>query len=340
MRRAQPTHSTPRTSLHGPRSIAIAALLLAATAAFTGCTTMGTSGSGGSAPDIQQVAPDSGEAGTTDDGTNADRSVVSTASISLISPDPADVTERVAEITTDAGGRVDTRTDSPATTDSPASGSLVVRIPSDRLDDALDEIKATGELRHSSLNATDVTDQVTDLDARVTALRASVARLLALIDGASSTADLIELESALSERQAELDSLEAQRDSLGDAIEYATVQVEITSPDAVAGAAPGDFWGGIVVGFSALVAFFSGLLVVLGILLPWLVLLALLAGGVLLVVRRRRPARTESPSAPQQPSDTNLYGPGQGPDVVPPRPTLPVEQPRSTSSDQTPDTTG
>ncbi|GGE83797.1 hypothetical protein GCM10011313_02790 [Mycetocola zhadangensis] len=263
--------------------------------------------------------------------------MVSTAYVTLISPNPADVTEQVVVITTDAGGRVDTRTDSPATTDSPASGSLIVRIPSDRLEKALDEIKSTGELRHSSLNATDVTDQVTDLDARVTALRASVARLLALIDGASTTADLIELETALSERQAELDSLEAQRDSLGDAVEYATVDVEITSPGAVGGAAPGDFWGGIVIGFSALVSFFSGLLVVLGILLPWLILLGLIAGGALLILRRRR-RRTGNSPALKQPSDTNLYSPGQGADTAPPRPSLPVETPRSTSSEQKPDT--
>ncbi|MCP2030205.1 hypothetical protein L1277_000269 [Okibacterium sp. HSC-33S16] len=305
--------------------------ILAATTVLAGCTA-GGGPSGGSAPDIAQLSP--GDGGVRTETGDTDRSVVSTASVSLISSDPAKDTERIVTIVTDAGGRVDNRTDSPATIDTPASGSLTVRIPANRLESALTAIKEIGELRHSSLSSTDVTDQAIDLDARVTALRASTTRLLALIDRASTTADLIQLESALSERQADLDSLEAQRDALTDAVEYATVQVEVQSPAAVAGAAPGDFWGGIVVGFTSLVAFFSGLLVVLGILLPWLILLGLMAAAVWFGLRRRRAAPVE----PVQPADTNSYSPGQATEPsAPPRPPLPPEHSRTTPHNQTPD---
>jgi hypothetical protein len=309
--------------------------VLAVTAILTGCTAGVSSDSGSSVPDVAQVAPDAG--GARDEAATADRSVVSTASVAVTSSDPAADTERIVTIVTDAGGRVDNRTDSPATSDAPAFGSLRVRIPAERLDESLTEIKAIGQLRQSSLSSTDVTEQATDLDARVTALRASVTRLLALIDRASTTADLIQLESALSERQAELDSLEAQRDALTDAVEYATVQVDIQSPTAVAGAAPGDFWGGIVVGFTSLITFFSGLLVVLGVLLPWAILAGLIAAVVWLAVRRRRRRMPLSPPV-LQPTDTNAYSPGSGPDATaPPRPPLPTETPRTTPESQTPD---
>jgi hypothetical protein len=320
------------TSLVGARRLAIVALC-AATAALTGCTAGSASNSGETAPGVQQVAP--GEGGAQDADSPTDRAVVSTASVSLSSADPATATEQVVTIATDASGRVDSRTDSPATQNSPASGSVTVRIPSDELDDALAEIKAVGDLRHASLSSTDVTDQVTDVEARVTALRASVDRLLALIGRASTTADLIQLESALSERQAELDSLEAQRDVLGDAVEYATVQVEVSSPGAVAGTTPGDFWGGIVVGFTALVGFFSGLLVVVGILVPWLILLALLVGVIWLIYRRRHSTPAAEPlTAPEQSANSGSAS------AVPPRPALPTENARTIQPDQKPDITG
>ena len=309
------------------RLLALVGLLAAATA-LTGCTAGNSASSGSAIPDIQQVAPGEGELGTRDADATTGRDVVSTASVSLTSADPVEAAEQAVLITTDAGGRVDNRTDSPATVNSPASASLTLRIPADNLDDALTEIKAVGDLRHASLNSTDVTDQVTDLDARITALRASVNRLLALIERATTTTDLIALETALSERQADLDSLEAQRDAVGDAIDFATVQVDISSPGAVAGAAPGDFWGGIVVGFTALVGFFSGLLVVLGILLPWLILLALLAAVAWQIVRRRRsgPARHPAPRPDVSGPERGAENP-QPETVVPPRPPLPSEHP-------------
>lgn len=309
------------------RRITLVALLAAATA-LTGCTSGNSADSGGVVPDTQQVSPGEGELGARDIDAATDRDVVSTASVSLTSADPVDAAEQAVLIATDAGGRVDNRTDSPATGDSAASASLTLRIPAESLDDALAEIKTVGDLRQASLNSTDVTDQVTDLDARITALRASVNRLLALIERATTTADLIDLETALSERQAELDSLEAQRDAVGDAIEFATVHVDISAPGAVAGAAPGDFWGGIVVGFTALVGFFSGLLVVVGILLPWVILLAIVALIAWQIVRRRRSVPAQHPAprpndSPRPERDTGIPASGT---PVPPRPPLPPDR--------------
>lgn len=355
------SHRNPR------RFVAIAAIIVAATA-LAGCTSgNGASDSRVSSEDVRQVPPGEielreGELGA-QDGSTTNRDVISTASVSLVSSDPADATERAVDIATDAGGRVDNRTDSPATNDSGASGMLTLRIPADNLDDALEEIKAIGDLQHASLNATDVTDQVTDLDARITALSASVDRLLALIGTASSTADLIDLEGALSSRQAELDSLEAQRDAIGDAVEYATVTVEIASPAVVVGsAAPGDFWGGIVVGFTSLLTFVSGLLVVLGVLIPWLIVAVVIAAVVWLLVRRTRAGRGQPQSHGH--GDAAGYGPGQpappppshplDPErfplqnepaaqpgtEAPPRPALPVDDPRTPGAPGTPDARG
>jgi hypothetical protein len=260
------------------------------------------SGGGVAEPGVQ--APDGGDEG-------AERQVVSTASISLTSADPIAVADEAVEVVLDVDGHVDRRTDSPAENAGQGSAQLVLRVPSDNLDATLIELKTLGELVHSSLNQTDVTTQSADLDARIAALETGVNRLLTLMSQATTTADLIDLESALSQRQAELDGLTAQRDSLRDLVDYAAVEMYITTPGDVAGAAPGDFWGGVVVGFQAMVAFFGGLLVVLGVLLPWLLPVALLAVLIAWLVRRKRRVPPQAGGYAQQP--------------VPPRPPLPPQ---------------
>ena len=62
---------------------------------------------------------------------------------------------------------------------------------------------------------------------------------------------------------------------------------------------PGDFWSGLATGWNAFVGFWAGLLVVLGVLLPWLVTLALIAALIIWIVRRRRRPATASGVAAQ-----------------------------------------
>jgi hypothetical protein len=55
---------------------------------------------------------------------------------------------------------------------------------------------------------------------------------------------------------------------------------------------PMDFLSGLEAGWGAFVAFFSGLLVAFGVLLPWLIAAAVISAAIVLVVRwtRRRAA--------------------------------------------------
>ena len=290
------------------RTAACAALLLS-TVLLAGCS-LGSSSGGDVSQDGGGVAePGVQDAQDLDEG--SERQVVSTASISLTSSAPIAAADAAVDVVIDADGHVDTRTDTPTENSGQGSAQLVLRVPSENLDETLIELKTLGELVRSSLNQTDVTTQAADIDARIAALQTGVERLLTLMSQATTTADLIDLESALSQRQTELDGLVAQRDSLRDRVEFAAVEMFITTPGEVAGAAPGDFWGGVVVGFQSLVAFFGGLLVVFGVLLPWLIPLGLIAGLIVWLVRRK----------PGVPPASGGY-PGQ---ALPPRPPLPPQ---------------
>jgi hypothetical protein len=277
---------------------ALAAVLLA------GCS-VGSDNSQEPAPDsgisnespVEGGAPADGQAAT-DDGVTApeDRAVVTTGYLSITVDDPIGGASEAAALANGAGGRVDSRSETPATDTQPASASLVLRIPADELDGVIDDLRALGEVNSVRLDATDVTQQQQDLDARITALTASVNRLLALLDEADTTADLIAIESELSTRQAELDSLTQQRDWLADQVDYSTITVDLITKDVAPSAVPGDFWSGLVTGWNALLGFLSWIAVALGVMLPWVGAL-LLVGGVITAIVVLATRRHRHPSA-------------------------------------------
>ncbi|MDH6237751.1 DUF4349 domain-containing protein [Cryobacterium sp. CG_9.6] len=271
----------------------LCALLLA------GCTAGNESSStSGTVPVQGAPEPGVGDTGLADGGTTsevntASRDVVTSGSMSVTVADPITTAQSAVTLTERAGGRVDSRSENPATDNQAASASLTLRIPSDELERTLTELKALGTVNFVSINGTDVTQQSTDLDARITALQTSVDRLLTLMSTASDTADLISIEGALSSRQAELESLVSQRNLLSDQIDYATITLDLLEDGTVAPSAPGDFWGGVVVGWTALMATVGAVVVAVGVALPWIVTLAFLALIVVLIVRlftRRRKA--------------------------------------------------
>lgn len=305
------------------RAFTVPALVLAALL-LAGCSSGMTSGSdsGGSMSEgsVGEIAPMPD--GTVQDGivrdgavsadgfvsgAVADRAVITTGTVSLTASDPIGAADDAIKLVTGAGGRIDNRSEQPATETQPARATLVIRVPAEQLDTVLSKIKQLGVVNTVSLNASDVTQQKQDVEARIAALQTSVDRLLVLMASAANTADLIAIESALSSRQAELDSLTAQRDYLDDQIDYSTLSVDFVSEGTVAQGEPDTFWDGLLAGWNGLLAFLGGFIVVLGVLLPWLLLLAVIAAIVLAIVaaarRASRSRAAERDAALQPPAE-------------------------------------
>ncbi|GLI28225.1 hypothetical protein ARHIZOSPH14_24670 [Agromyces rhizosphaerae] len=241
-----------------------------------------------------------------------DRAQITHGSLSITADDPIAAAQRATGIVTAAGGRVDSRNEYPEADDRAASASLVLRIPSERVDAVLTELKELGTVNTVSIGSTDVDMQVNDLDARIGALQTSVNRLTQLLAEAEDIADLITIESELTNRQAQLDSLVSQRAALGDRVAYATVYLELYAPGIVAPAEPDTFWDGVVAGWNALWGFLGGLMVALGVLAPWLLFLAIIAavatGIVLLAVRGSRRSNRQQQAATDAPGPAPTDG--------------------------------
>jgi hypothetical protein len=283
-------------TLLGRSAAIVAVVLVVGCSGPSGSESSGADGGGGAGA----VADEGGAAGN-DGGTaaDADRQVVTNASATLAVDDPAEGAQRVSELVESAGGRVDERTEQTATgDDGGAYADLVVRVPADALTDVLAELEELGEVASVSVTRSDVTGQTVDLDARISALQTSAARLQALLDEAPTTEALLAAEGALSGRQEQLESLQSQRALLADQVELSTLRVHLQPPGVAPPGGPEGFVDALGTGWRTLVSAAGAAVVVLGVLLPWLAVAAVIAALVLVPLRRaRRRAATPTPVA-------------------------------------------
>ncbi|WP_052739925.1 DUF4349 domain-containing protein [Mycobacterium sp. UM_Kg27] len=271
--------TVPRTSATWTLLIGLAAMLVLA---MSGCA-----GGRNSAERSPSDAAVSAPAPMSPPNQTVQRDVVTTGSLNIAVTDVGGSVDRLIELAAGLGGRVDDRTESTAPGRS-HTAELTLRIPSAKIDEFLDGARQLGDVSSIALRHDDVTGQRVDLDARVAALQASVDRLTSLMKSASTTADLLQAEKELTSRQADLDSLRAQRTQLGDQISYATLTVSLASE--FESTAPG-FVASVRHGWHALLSFTHGLVSVAGFLLPWLPVIVVIAGVVMVLRRRTRRRR-------------------------------------------------
>ena len=279
----------------------LSAGLLAAAVLLTGCSAGGAARdeSGVSAPQAPLPADglaSEGDGGTAEFSNDEARSVIVTGTMTVTAEDPAAAAREAVQLVESAGGRVDGRSEYAPTGGDRGSASLTLRIPADELQDVIDDLSELGRADEISTSTTDVTVAVADLDSRIATQRGIVERLNALFGQAATIADLVELETRIAEHQATLEDLEAQQRSVADQVALSTLSLYLRSEAEAPAQQPLDFLSGLAAGWGAFVAFFSGLLVALGVLLPWLVLAGLLAAAAVFLVRRRRAAK-DTPSA-------------------------------------------
>ena len=269
--------------------------LVAVAGALAGCSSNDAYGgadtalAGPAAPDGGVAAQDATKGSEAAAPAADTRSLIITGSLYITVKDPLVAADRAAGIVSSAGGRVDARNETAPQGRDGGSASLTLRIPGDRLDGVVNDLRALGTVDHFATEARDVSTEVTDLDAKISTLRASTDRIQGLLLKAESIAEIITLENELASRQAELQSLEAQQRGLHDQVSMSTIDLSLTTePVVVVDDSPRSFWDGLVSGWNALVAFLSGVLVVVGVLLPWLALVALVAVPVVIAVRARK----------------------------------------------------
>ena len=173
-------------------------------------------------------------------------------------------------------------------------GTLVLRIPAKRFDDAMVALRAIGVVQAQSITGKDVTAQYIDLKARLENAIGQRTVLRNLMAQATTIQETITVQNRLSQVELEVEQIQGQLNFIDDQVAEATVRVELHEEDAaqlqqtsdVENPSLGSAWDRSIQGFLNVV---SAVVIGLGYLLP-LAALGLIVWLITAAVRRRRAA--------------------------------------------------
>lgn len=186
-----------------------------------------------------------------------------------------------------------------------ATATLLLRVPPDELRDTLAALSKLGIEQYRHESTTDVTEKVADVRSRVQSAQLAIAELRELFDKARKISDIIEIESDLNQREADLESFQAQYRALTRQTSMAAITLSLVTARKAAAPPPkkekkhrGGFVGGLERGWDGFTAFASWIATAVGTLLPFLVLLLVLALGARALWPRlpRRTGRAPMPT--------------------------------------------
>ena len=174
-------------------------------------------------------------------------------------------------------------------------GTLTLRIPAKRFDQAMLALNQVGLVQATSVNGKDVTAEFVDLNARLQNLVLQRAQLRALMAKATTIAETLTVQSHLQNVQLQIDQIQGQLNYIDNQVAESTIRVSLHEKNApqavqqtttVKNPSLGTAWDRAIQGFLNIIA---AIVVGLGYLIP-LGILALAVWLITLAVRRRRAA--------------------------------------------------
>ncbi|MCJ7676348.1 MAG: DUF4349 domain-containing protein [Anaerolineales bacterium] len=203
-------------------------------------------GNSGGAPGAPEMAVDSamvapGEAGKSvysGEPVSRERLVIRNANLTLVVENPTASVETISRMAQDMGGFVVSsylyETALGAGDLTTTQGTLTIRVPAERLDEALQAIKAGAiEVRSENISGEDVTQQYVDLQSRLRNLEAAEAQLQEIMGSATRTEDVMMVYNQLVQVRGEIESVKGQMQYFEQSAKLSAVTLELI-PDAAA----------------------------------------------------------------------------------------------------------
>jgi hypothetical protein len=245
---------------------------------------------------VQREAADSGSAGpalrTAGRTAVQTRQVISTGRVQLVADDLETVRGELDRLLGRYGGHVakeQTSKDDDGVAD---HSELELRVPSRHFGQLMADLEGLGAVTDTNRKAVDVTTEVIDVDSRIRTQEVSLDRLREFLGEATDVNALIRLESEIARLEADLASLRAQQDYLADQTSLATISLTMMRDHA--DGAPDDdrladagFLTGLRNGWEGLVSVLVVGATVVGAVLPFAVVLAVLGVPVWLLLSAR-----------------------------------------------------
>lgn len=265
--------------------------------AHSGALNHGSAGVAPGSPAIGTSAPSAQQEARLAPGSE---DIIYTASLTLRSANAMAAARRAIAIVTSAGGY--TSGEHAVAGRSGGTVTLQLKVPVSAYAGVLAELSssALGTQIALTQQATDVTQEVADVNSLVSSQQAAITALQGLLRRAGSIAALLQVQQQISNDESALESLQAQQRALDHQTTYATITMTLLSPRHRTAArrhqASHGFVAGLTAGWRALRHAVGWVLTALGVMLPFLIVVVIVA-GVGYAGRRRFARRKAGPTA-------------------------------------------
>jgi hypothetical protein len=129
-----------------------------------------------------------------------------------------------------------------------ASGNLSLRIPTDKLPQALETFKKSAvKVVSESVSGQDVTDQYSDLDTQLQILNQTKQKFQEIMDKATAVSDLLNVEQQLMNIQSQIDSVKGRQLYLSQSAKLSKVTIYLSTDEMALPYAPTNEWRPLVV---------------------------------------------------------------------------------------------
>ncbi|PIR08533.1 hypothetical protein COV53_02500, partial [Candidatus Gottesmanbacteria bacterium CG11_big_fil_rev_8_21_14_0_20_37_11] len=175
----------------------------------------------------------------TTDVTN--RMVVQNSYLSLVVKKVADTLQSIKTYTTSIGGyMVNSDITNP---EDNSSGNITLRIPSEKLEDALSKFRSLSvKVASERLNGTDVTDQYVDNEARLTVLNANMTRFKEIMSQANELSDILNIQQQIFSLQDQIDRIKGSNKYMEQTAKMSLVTVYLSTDEYTLPYAPSEPW--------------------------------------------------------------------------------------------------
>lgn len=119
------------------------------------------------------------------------------------------------------------------------SGTVTIRVPAERFDDALADIVAIGRVLSSSVTADDVTEEYVDLVAQRDSLSNQLAQYNRLLAKGQNVSEILDVQKEIERVQVQLDRIVGRMKYLDSRTSFSTITVSLSEPAQVE--APGGY---------------------------------------------------------------------------------------------------
>ena len=198
-------------------------------------------GVGGGAPvmEVPVAAPAATQSLAFDNSQSSERRlVIKNADLTIVVKDPVTKMDAIASMAESMGGFVVSTTTgesylSDGTTKVP-EGSIMVRIPAEKLNDALKEIKSDAvDVQNETQSGQDVTKEYTDLDSQLKNLNATEAKLTEIMEKAEATDDVLAVFNQLTQIRGQIEVIKGQMQYYEQSVALSAVSVRLIADKAI-----------------------------------------------------------------------------------------------------------